>query len=141
MRVDLIENIKEKFTSLSKGQKLIAEYIIENYDKAAFMTAASIGEIVGVSESTVVRFATTIGYEGYKDLRNELHELIKTKLTTVQRLSMTEKYSNKENALKKAEFYQEHMSMSPSAIYDLLVSEYGEQFTAEEAQYAVDNLN
>lgn len=101
MRVDLIENIKEKFTSLSKGQKLIAEYIIENYDKAAFMTAASIGEIVGVSESTVVRFATTIGYEGYKDLRNELHELIKTKLTTVQRLSMTEKYSNKENALKK----------------------------------------
>lgn len=101
MRVDLIENIKEKFNTLSKGQKLIAEYIIENYDKAAFMTAASIGEIVGVSESTVVRFATTIGYEGYKDLRNELHELIKTKLTTVQRLSMTEKYSNKENALKK----------------------------------------
>ena len=47
----------------------------------------------------------------------------------------------KENALKKAEFYQEHMSMSPNAIYDQLVSEYGEQFTAEEAQYAVDNLN
>lgn len=101
MRVDLIENIKEKFNTLSKGQKLIAEYIIDNYDKAAFMTAVSIGDIVGVSESTVVRFATTLGYEGYKDLRNELHELIKTKLTTVQRLSMTDKYSTKESALKK----------------------------------------
>ena len=101
MRVDLIENIKEKFNTLSKGQKLIAEYIIANYDKAAFMTAVSIGDIVGVSESTVVRFATTLGYEGYKDLRNELHELIKTKLTTVQRLSMTDKYSTKESALKK----------------------------------------
>lgn len=101
MRVDLIENIKEKFDSLSKGQKLIAEFIIENYDKAAFMTAANIGETVGVSESTVVRFAITLGYEGYKELRKELHELIKTKLTTVQRLSMTEDYSNKESALKK----------------------------------------
>ena len=101
MRVDLIENIKEKFNTLSKGQKLIAEYIIANYDKAAFMTAVSIRDIVGVSESTVVRFATTLGYEGYKDLRNELHELIKTKLTTVQRLSMTDKYSTKESALKK----------------------------------------
>ncbi len=101
MRVDLIENIKEKFTSLSKGQKLIAEFIMDNYDKAAFMTAASIGETVGVSESTVVRFAITLGYEGYKELRKELHELIKTKLTTVQRLSMTEDYSSKESALQK----------------------------------------
>ncbi len=101
MRIDLIDNIKEKFNSLSKGQKLIAEFLIANYDKAAFMTAASIGETVGVSESTVVRFAITLGYEGYKELRKELHELIKTKLTTVQRLSMTEKYSTKENALKK----------------------------------------
>lgn len=65
------------------------------------MTAASIGDIVGVSESTVVRFATTLGYEGYKEMRRELHELIKTKLTTVQRLTMTEKYSSKQNALKK----------------------------------------
>lgn len=101
MRVDLIGNINEQYNSLSKGQKLIADFIIDNYDKAAFMTAASIGETVGVSESTVVRFAMTIGYEGYKELRKELHELIKTKLTTVQRLSMTEDYSNKESALQK----------------------------------------
>lgn len=100
MRVDLIDNIKSKYNTLSKGQKLIADYLIANYDKAAFMTAASIGEIVGVSESTVVRFAITIGYEGYKELRKELHELIKTKLTTVQRLSMTDKYSSQKNALQ-----------------------------------------
>lgn len=100
MRADLIDNIKEKFNSLSKGQKLIAEYLIANYDKAAFMTAASIGEMVGVSESTVVRFAITLGYNGYRELRKELHELIKTKLTTVQRLSMTDKFSSRENALK-----------------------------------------
>ncbi len=101
MAVDLIKNIQNNFNALSKGQKLIAEFIINNYDKAAFMTAASLGETVNVSESTVVRFANTLGYKGYKDLQKELHELIKNKLTTVQRLSMANEYSNKENALKK----------------------------------------
>lgn len=102
MDVDLIKKIQNDFNTLSKGQKLIAEFIINNYDKAAFMTAATLGETVGVSESTVVRFAHTLGYDGYKDLQGELHELIKNKLTTVQRLSMVNKYSNKESALKKA---------------------------------------
>ena len=101
MNKDLIEIIKEKYDSLSKGQRAIASFLIDHYDKAAFMTAAEIGEEVGVSESTVVRFANTIGYSGYKELRNELHELVKTKLTTVQRLSMTDKYSDKESALKR----------------------------------------
>ncbi len=99
--VDLIKNIQNNFNSLSKGQKLIAEYIINNYDKAAFMTAAALGETVNVSESTVVRFANTLGYTGYRELQKDLHELIKNKLTTVQRLTMTDEYSNKENALKK----------------------------------------
>ena len=101
MHIDLIKNIQNNFNSLSKGQKLIAEFIINNYDKAAFMTAATLGQNVNVSESTVVRFANTLGYEGYRELQKELHELIKNKLTTVQRLTMVNEYSNKENALKK----------------------------------------
>lgn len=102
MYVDLIKNIQNNFTGLSKGHKLIAEYIINNYDKAAFMTAAALGEIVSVSESTVVRFANNLGYNGYKELQKELQELIKNKLTTVQRISMSNEYSNRENILKSA---------------------------------------
>lgn len=101
MYVDLIKNIQNNFNNLSKGQKLIAEFIINNYDKAAFMTASTLGQTVNVSESTVVRFANTLGYDGYRELQKELQELIKNKLTTVQRLTMTNEYSNKENALKK----------------------------------------
>ncbi|WMM26499.1 MurR/RpiR family transcriptional regulator [Tissierella sp. MB52-C2] len=101
MYVDLIKNIQNSFNSLSKGQRLIAEFIINNYDKAAFMTAAALGEAVNVSESTVVRFANTLGYDGYRELQKELQELVKNKLTTVQRLTMVNKYSSKESALKK----------------------------------------
>lgn len=101
MDVDLIKKIQRDFNSFTKGQKLIAEYIINEYDKAAFMTALSLGETVGVSESTVVRFAHTLGYDGYKELQKQLQELVKNKLTTVQRLSMASQYSNKESALKK----------------------------------------
>jgi len=89
------------FVKLSKGQKLIAKYIMDDYDKAAFMTAAKLGETVGVSESTVVRFADTLGYDGYRELQNELQEVIKNKLTTVQRISLAEDYSDKENLLEK----------------------------------------
>lgn len=99
--VDLIKVIQNNFNRLSKGQKLIAEFIINDYDKAAFMTAATLGETVGVSESTVVRFANTIGYEGYRELQRELQELIKNKLTTVQRISLSKDFTDYENALKQ----------------------------------------
>ena len=99
---DLIEVIEHQYNHLSKSQKLIADYIIANYDKAAYMTASKIGDIVGISESTVVRFANTLGYDGYTALQSELQELIKSKLTTVQRLSMSEEdYSNKDIGVKK----------------------------------------
>lgn len=98
---DLIKLIQMNFVKLSKGQKLIAKYIMDDYDKAAFMTAAKLGETVGVSESTVVRFADTLGYDGYRELQNELQEVIKNKLTTVQRISLAEDYSDKENLLEK----------------------------------------
>lgn len=102
MNKDLITRIKKEYSDLSKGQKLIADYITSNYDKAAFMTASKIGDLVGVSESTVVRFANTLGYDGYPSLQEELQELIKSKLTTVQRISMSEDdYSNKSIGVKK----------------------------------------
>ncbi|SHH50038.1 MurR/RpiR family transcriptional regulator [Tepidibacter thalassicus] len=91
---DLIAIIQEQFPKLSKGQKLIAQFILSNYDKAAFMTAGKLGEKVGVSESTVVRFANALGFDGYPKLQKSLQELIKTKLTTVQRVEMAKEYSN-----------------------------------------------
>lgn len=97
---DLIKLIQLNFTQLSKGQRLIAEYIISHYDKAAFMTASKLGDMVGVSESTVVRFANALGFSGYPSLQKSLQELIKNKLTTVQRLGM-EDYTNKQDFIKK----------------------------------------
>ena len=87
---DLTNNQNQEFKSLSKCQKVIANYIIENYDKAAFMTASVLGRTVGVSESTVVRFACALGYDGYPELQRNLQEIIKNKLTSVQRLNLME---------------------------------------------------
>lgn len=97
---DLMRLIQAKFIRLSKGQKLIAEYILKNYDKAAFMTAAKLGVSVGVSESTVVRFANELGFSGYPKLQKALQELIKNKLTTVQRLELRNDYFSDGDALK-----------------------------------------
>jgi DNA-binding MurR/RpiR family transcriptional regulator len=97
---DLMRTIQIKFPRLSKGQKLIAEYILKHYDKAAFMTAAKLGTSVGVSESTVVRFANELGFSGYPKLQKALQELIKTRLTTVQRIELSNDYISEESALK-----------------------------------------
>ena len=90
MRDPLLATIDENLKRLSKGHKKIAAYIEENYDKAAFMTAAALGQKVGVSESTVVRFATELGFKGYPELQKELQQLIKSKLTAVQRMEVSE---------------------------------------------------
>lgn len=86
---DLLTVIAERLPKLSKGQKQIASYMLEHYDKAAYMTAAKLGTVVGVSESTVVRFATELGFEGYPELQRSLQELIRTKLTALQRIELT----------------------------------------------------
>lgn len=88
-KTDLLSKISEKLPKLSKGQKQIATYMLEHYDKAAYMTAAKLGGLVGVSESTVVRFANEFGFEGYPELQHSLRELIRTKLTTLQRIEIT----------------------------------------------------
>ena len=98
---NLIKTIQNNFNRLSKGHKIIAEFIINNYDKAAFMTAATLGNNLNISESTVVRFADTLGYSGYRELQKELQQLIKNKLTTVQRISLPDSYTNVENDLSK----------------------------------------
>ena len=97
---DLMRLIQIRFSRLRKGQKRIAEYILKNYDKAAFMTAAKLGTSVGVSESTVVRFANELGFSGYPKLQKALQELIKNKLTTVQRLELSNDFVTNGDALK-----------------------------------------
>lgn len=85
----LLSKINVQYQSFSKGQKKLAAYIKENYDKAAFLTAAKLGETVGVSESTVVRFATHLGYKGYPEFQRELEELVRNKLNSIQRMEVT----------------------------------------------------
>lgn len=89
MIAHLLTRIDLQMHTFSKGQKRIAEYIENHYDKAAFMTASKLGETVGVSESTVVRFATELGYDGYPKLQKAMQEMIRDKLTSVQRIEVT----------------------------------------------------
>lgn len=86
---DLLNRINNCYSSMSKGQKMLATYITDNYDKAVFLTAAKMGETVGVSESTVVRFATYLGYKGYPEFQRALEELVRNKLNSVQRMEVT----------------------------------------------------
>lgn len=81
--------INEKYSSFSKGQKRIADYILNNYDKAAFMTAAKLGEQISVSESTVVRFAADLGFDGYGKLQSALQDMVRRRLTAVQRMEVS----------------------------------------------------
>lgn len=86
---DLLKTIQQNLPTFSKGQRHIAVFMIEHYDKAAYMTAAKLGQLVGVSESTVVRFAIELGFAGYPELQHSLQELIRTKLTALQRIEIT----------------------------------------------------
>ncbi len=89
MKIDILKSMEEGMKGFSKGQKKIAEYIVNHYDKAAFLTAAKLGVEVGVSESTVVRFVIELGFEGYPEFQKALQELIRTKLTSFQRVQVT----------------------------------------------------
>lgn len=89
MKRDLLMTIKNQMPTFSKGQKLIANYVLEHYEKAAYMTASKLGCLVGVSESTVVRFACELGFEGYPEFQRALQELIRNMLTAVQRIEVT----------------------------------------------------
>lgn len=86
MATDILTTIQNRMASFSKGQKRIANYIAAAYDKAAFMTASKLGKMVGVSESTVVRFAVELGFDGYPSMQKALQEMVRNKLTSVQRI-------------------------------------------------------
>ena len=89
MNQDILALIQENMNTFSKGQKRIAAFILDSYDKAAFMTASRLGKKVGVSESTVVRFAAELGYDGYPDMQKSLQKMIRNRLTSVQRIEVT----------------------------------------------------
>lgn len=89
MSKDILSLISSKMNTFSKGQKLIANYILSSYDKAAFMTASKLGKTVHVSESTVVRFASELKYDGYPAMQKALQEMIRNKLTSIQRIEVT----------------------------------------------------
>ena len=101
MPADLLAAIEKASPSFSKGQHRISQYISEHYDKAAFMTASKLGSTVGVSESTVVRFASELGYDGYPELQRALQELIRNRLTTVQRMELSSEQLAEGGVLQK----------------------------------------
>ncbi|MEG2419909.1 MAG: MurR/RpiR family transcriptional regulator [Oscillospiraceae bacterium] len=89
MAHDILATIQTELPTFSKGQKLIANFILKSYDKAAFMTASKLGKTVNVSESTVVRFAAELGYDGYPTMQKALQEMIRNKLTSIQRIEVS----------------------------------------------------
>ena len=97
---DLLKLMAERKERLSKGHRLIADFILSNYGKAAYMTAAGIGEAVGVSESTVVRFALEIGFEGFPKFQKSLRELIKARLTSLERMEVSDGRISEENVVR-----------------------------------------
>ncbi|MBR3705167.1 MAG: MurR/RpiR family transcriptional regulator, partial [Oscillospiraceae bacterium] len=92
MTKDVLHNIQENMAQFSKGQKRIAGYILSDYDKAAFMTAGKLGKLVNVSESTVVRFASALGYDGYPAMQKALQEMVRSRLTSIQRIEASDAF-------------------------------------------------
>lgn len=101
VKQDIIECMKARMSGLSKGQRSIAQYIIDNYEKAAYMTASKLGALSGVSESTVVRFAIELGYEGYPEMQKSLQDMVRKKLTSVQRMEVTNNLIGNSDVLDK----------------------------------------
>ena len=101
MNGDVLKKIENGMSSFSKGQKLIANYILAHYDKAAYLTASKLGAYVGVSESTVVRFAIELGFEGYPEFQHSLQEIIRNRLTSFQRIEVTNSLIGNENVLER----------------------------------------
>ena len=99
MREDILSTMQQKAYAFSKGQRKLAAYITESYDKAAFMTASRLGVTVGVSESTVVRFAVELGYDGYPEMQKAMQEMVLNRLTSVQRIEVANDRIGKQDVI------------------------------------------
>lgn len=97
---DIVNKIKEKYNTLSKGQKRLADYILENYDRAVFLTATKLGKEVGVSESTVVRFAMNLGYKGYPEFQKSIEELVSSRLNRMEKMEVTYGHNSQSQLLE-----------------------------------------
>ena len=100
MEKDILSMLSRENTRFSKSQRQIARYITDNYDKAAFITAGRLGSVVGVSESTVVRFAAELGYAGYPEMRKAMQEMIRNRLTSVQRIEVARRMIDEKEIMK-----------------------------------------
>ena len=98
---DVFVRIHDQYQHLSKGQKRLADYICEHYDKAVYMTAAKMGQTVGVSESTVVRFASELGYDGYPGMQRALEEVMRVRLTALQRMEASRERMDGDHVMSK----------------------------------------
>ena len=126
MARNVLHTIEDNMHGFSKGQKLIARYILDNYDTAAFMTASKLGKTVKVSESTVVRFASELGYDGYPGMQKALQELVRSKLTSIQRIKVSnEKFEGQDIVTKvlqaDVDKIQQAMENMDHAEFDLAV--------------------
>lgn len=99
MDTDILSILRKRTPEFSKGQRAIAQYIMEAYDKAAFMTASKLGKTVGVSESTVVRFAVDLGFDGYPSMQKAMREMVLNRLTSVQRMEVASNRINREDVV------------------------------------------
>ncbi|MBE6958613.1 MAG: MurR/RpiR family transcriptional regulator [Ruminococcaceae bacterium] len=127
MRQDILSLLKAKEPTFSKGQRRIAQYILESYDKAAFMTANTLGKTVGISESTVVRFAVELGYDGYPSMQKALQEMVVNRLTSVQRIEVTHDRIGNQNILTTVlqsdmEKLRQTSEMADNAAFDAAVN-------------------
>lgn len=123
---ELKNRINASYSKMSKGQRMLANYITDNFDKAVFLTAAKLGDIVGVSESTVVRFATALGYKGYPEFQKALEEMVRNKLNSLQRMEVTYGRITQSNVLESvlnsdAEKIKDTLSNIDEKVFDLAV--------------------
>lgn len=124
---ELKNRINASYSKMSKGQRMIATYINDNFDKAVFLTAAKLGDVVGVSESTVVRFATALGYKGYPEFQKALEEMVRNKLNSLQRMEVTYGRITQSNVLASvlnsdAEKIKDTLENIDEAIFDVAVN-------------------